>query len=115
MIPSTAALTDRTRWIQLIYEEALKMTIKLAESERYYWRCGNFLQILPNSHPECRYLCWVRMWSRAEVTPSCGDNPDIMTRHTSHVSGAEQETISIDSQQLGRGQRILLQTETSDI
>lgn len=26
----TAALTDRTRWIQLIYEEALKMTIKLA-------------------------------------------------------------------------------------
>ena len=30
MIPSTAALTDRTRWIQLIYEEALKMTIKLA-------------------------------------------------------------------------------------
>ena len=113
MIPSTAALTDRTRWIQLIYEEALKMTIKLASVRDITGGVGisyKSSQILTPS-----VAIFAGCGCGAEVTPSCGDNPDIMTRHTSHVSGAEQETISIDSQQLGRGQRILLQTETSEI
>ena len=110
----TAALTDRTRWIQLIYEEALKMTIKLASVRDITGGVGisyKSSQILTPSVAIC-----AGCGCGAEVTPSCGDNPDIMTLcHTSHVSGAEQETISIDSQQHGRGQRILLQTETSDI
>ena len=86
----STASTDRTRWIQLIYEEALKMTIKLATVRDITGGVGisyKSSRILTPSVAICAGLTMCGCGS--EMTPSCGDNPDIMTRgHTSPVSGA---------------------------